>query len=266
MQRENKQLDADKILIAKMRDKEKICKVKNKITYTDFLDIYQKSILLREVKEKNIIFGGYEGAEREILLFYPDKLEKNIAKQYFDSILKVIRISLPNDLKGEYEHRVYLSGIMKIGLEREKFGDIIVNHDGADIIVFNENVQYIRDSLINLKRFRKSIIEIKQINQIIKRCDKYEEFSIIIQSMRVDNFVSEIARSSRSVANEYIKDGRVFINSELVIKSSKNINIGDVITIRGKGKYIVGDIIRQTGKRKNSYIYKKTNVKITYNK
>ena len=136
MQSENKQLEANRLLIAKMRDKEKLCKIKNKITYTDFLDMYQKSILLKEIKEDYIIFGGYDNAEREILLFYPDKIEKDIAKKYFYNLLKVIRITLPNDLVGEYEHRVYLSGIMKLGLEREKFGDIIVYKEGADIITF----------------------------------------------------------------------------------------------------------------------------------
>ena len=197
-----------------MKDREKLCCNRNKITWTDFLDMYQKSVLIKEIKENYIIYGGYDGAERELILFYPDKIEEDVAKKYFSNILKVIRITLPNDLKGEYEHRVFLSGIMKIGLEREKFGDIIVTDYGADIVVFDENAEYISQSLNGLKRFSKSIIEIKNISDISNRVDEYEEFSIIVPSMRVDSIVSEIARVSRSRANEFIEDGRIFINSE----------------------------------------------------
>lgn len=257
MQSENKQLEANRLLIAKMRDKEKLCKIKNKITYTDFLDMYQKSILLKEIKEDYIIFGGYDNAEREILLFYPDKIEKDIAKKYFYNLLKVIRITLPNDLLGEYEHRVYLSGIMKLGLGREKFGDIIVYKEGADIITFEDNIQYLINGLMSLKRFKRCNFEIKDISEIVSREDEYEEFSIILPSMRIDNFVSEIARVSRNKANEIIEGQRVFINSELVLKSSKIVNIGDIITIRGKGKFIVGEVLRKTEKRKNCFKYKK---------
>ena len=46
-------------------------------------------------------------------------IEKNYGK-----ILEVIRIKLPNNIK--YEHREFLSGIMKLGIKREKIGDIII--------------------------------------------------------------------------------------------------------------------------------------------
>ncbi|MBR3133042.1 MAG: hypothetical protein IKG42_03080 [Clostridia bacterium] len=245
-------IDDNRILVAKMRDKEKICRVKNKITYTGFLDMYQKSVLKKELKEDNyIVFGGYDGAERELILFYPDKIDKTVAKNYFGSLLKVVRISLPNDLKGEYEHRIYLSGMMKLGIEREKFGDIIVSPNGADIVVFEDLARFIKDSLGGLKRFSKSEIEIIDLSEISNRVDEYESFSIIVPSMRIDCFVSEIGRVSRSRASEFIKENRVFINQELVFKESRSVGIGDILTIRGKGKFIIDSIERETGKREN---------------
>lgn len=250
---ESKKINDDKILIAKMRDKEKICRVKNKISNTSFLDMYQKSILIKEVKDNFIVYGGYDGADREIILFYPDKLKYEIAFKYFDSLLSIIRISLPNDLKGEYEHRVYLSGMMKLGIEREKFGDIIVSENGADIIVFSEIAEYIKNSLKDLKRFSKCNIEILELKDISTRIDEYDEFNIIIPSLRVDSVVSEVGRMSRNHASDVINEGRVFINSELVYKDSKIVKIGDILTIRGKGKFIIDGIVRETEKRKVSY-------------
>ena len=50
-----------KILIAKIIDKYNFCKLKNKITYTDFLNISEISIakkILEEEKIKNYVFYG----------------------------------------------------------------------------------------------------------------------------------------------------------------------------------------------------------------
>ena len=65
--------------------------------------------------------------------------------------------------------------------------------------------------------------------------------------MRLDNIVSELVKTSRAKSEEIIKEQRVFVNYEVVEKVSKNINIGDKITIRGKGKF---EIKRQIGNTK----------------
>ena len=66
--------------------------------------------------------------------------------------------------------------------------------------------------------------------------------SIIVTSMRLDNFVSELARCSRSRADEILNEQRVFVNYEPETKFSKKINVGVIITIRGKGKFVVEEI------------------------
>ena len=96
-----------KILIAKIIDKYNFCKLKNKITYTDFLNISEISIakkILEEEKIKNYVFYGVkENADRNILVFYPEKFSKEIIEKNYEEILEIIRIKLPNNIK--YEHR-----------------------------------------------------------------------------------------------------------------------------------------------------------------
>ena len=77
----------DKLLLAKVMDKIKICKTKNKIVNTGFLTIYQKQIIQKELKrikfENYFFFGGYFGAEGEILVVYPRKIRfRNCAKKF----------------------------------------------------------------------------------------------------------------------------------------------------------------------------------------
>jgi RNA-binding protein YlmH len=135
---------------------------------------------------------------------------------------------------------------MKFGIIREKFGDIIVYPEGADIIVQTENAEYFRTNLQDLTRFKKATIDILDISQIHESTVKSEEISIIVNSMRIDNFVSEIAGCSRNKAEEILLDEKVMVNYETVIKNSKAININDIITIRGFGRFQVKEILRKT--------------------
>lgn len=237
----------DDLLIAKILDKKRLCDSKNRITYSDFLNEREQMIVSKNIKLDNaFFFGGNDNADRKILVFYPEKLREDIARKSIGSILTAIRILLPNENKGEYEHRVYLSAIIKIGMERAKIGDILVDDDGADIIVFGINKNFIMQGLGELTRFRKAIISNIDIFDVRKKEDSFEERSIIVSSMRCDNIVAELAGCSRNKACEYIDEERVLVNYETIFKASKMIDIGDVVTIRGKGKFIVDDIIRNT--------------------
>ena len=181
-----------------------------------------------------------------MLFFYPDKLTFDMAFSNINSILSTIRINLPNSLISTFEHRDYLSAIMKLGIVREKFGDIIVFNNGADIIVQKENSIYLKENLQLLTRFKKSNIEILDISKTHENVENLEEISIIVNSMRIDNFVSEIAHCSRNKAEEIILSERVMINYETVFKNSKTVNINDIINIRGFGRFIVKEINRKT--------------------
>ena len=235
-----------KLLVAKIIDKYNFSK--NKIVYTDFLNISEisivKKILLEECISNYIIYGGKEETDRSIVIFYPEKLSLEMVEKNFEKIFNVIRIRLPNNIS--YEHKDFLSGIMKLGIKREKFGDIIVTDFGADIITLSEISNILSEDLKTLTRFRKSEITVESINELTILETEYENLNIIVSSVRLDNFVSELAKCSRGDAEDLIKEGRVFINSINVFKDSKKINVNDIITIRGKGKFIFDGIEKET--------------------
>ena len=246
--------EEDKLLVAKMLDKIELSNKRNSVEYTDFLDLRQSKLLeniLKQIRYTNyILFGGYKDAERTVIIIYPDKLEDILKNNKFDynTIMGIIRIKLPNELEGMYAHRNYLSGIIKIGIRREKVGDILVKKDGADIIVLKENEDYIIKGLQELTRFSKSKFSKENIENILVEEPKIQKISIIIPSMRIDSILSELIKTSRSKALQIIKEERVFLNHELVFKGAKEIKINDIITVRGKGRFKVGDILNTTKK------------------
>ena len=244
------QKDEDKILIAKVMDKLKFAENRNRIESTDFLDLREQAIvkeMLELRKSSNYKFwGGYADAERNIIVF-SNKLEY-IKQEEINNLLSIIRITLPNNLNGQYEHRIYLGGLMKLGIRREKIGDIIVRKDGADIIVKSDLAEYLKNNLQGLIRFQKSNIEIKNIEELIYIKPEKQVIKINVPSMRLDCIVGELARCSRNDANKYLEEERVFVNFKEEIRSSKNVNEGDFITIRGKGRFKISKILGTTKK------------------
>ena len=146
---------------------------------------------------------------------------------------------------------------MKLGLEREVFGDIICFEEEAYIILLSENAEYVRENLSHLTKFKKSNIEIIDIDKVKVKPKEFEEFKIVVSSNRLDNFVAEITKASRSKAEEYILSERVFINGIPELKISKKLKVKDIITIRGKGKFIIEEFVGNNKKEKEIYIIKK---------
>ena len=234
--------------------------MKNKVQTTDFLDGYEQALVTKmiQLSKQNYYWleGGYEEAQRKVLFFYPEKLQEVLQKEpktkseIIAQTIKVISIVLPQELQGKYNHSDYLGGIMKLGIKREKIGDIIVNQEGADIIVQKDMASYLQTQIQELTRFQKANITVKELEQLKIEQTKKEPMTILIPQMRLDVIVSEILHLSRNKANEIISQERVFVNYELKTKNAAMLKTGDTLTIRGKGKYEIGEIESQTAKGK----------------
>ena len=244
----------DKILVSKILDKIKFCETRNKITFTNFLDLRQQAIakkILFSIKCTNYIFyGGFDNSERNCLIFYPEKLNVQFTIDNLDNIIKSISIVLPKELHNVYSHRNYLGGIMKLGIEREKIGDILVQKNGASIIVCSDIADSLINLLLSLTRFKKSSITIESVKNINVPEIRKEEVTIIVPSLRLDSIVASLANTSRNKIIELISNERVLVNFEICTKPSKLLNFGDIITIRGKGRFELNSL-KSTSKSGN---------------
>lgn len=233
----------DKICLSQILDKIEFSKTREKIEYTDFLDMYQVALVenfLRKIKFQNYqLYGGYDEAERRILVVYPEKYNEKMLEKNYNKMVKIVRVQLPQEEKGKYSHRNYLGGIVKLGLKREKVGDIIVQEQGADIITIQDFADILKEQLPSLTRFENSQVTIEEIQNLQKREIKVEQVKIIVPSLRLDNFVSDLARTSRSKAVQIIDQERVFVNGQNEIKASKQLKLNDIITIRGRGRFVI---------------------------
>lgn len=245
----------DKILLAQILDKIEFSKQRERLEYTDFLDMYQlalvKNFMRKNDFENYVLYGGFEDSERKVLIIYPERYNMSMIEKNYSKIIRAIRIELNEEDKGKFSHRNYLGGIVKLGMKREKVGDIIVADDGADILVKEEIAESLKQGLGTLTRFENARIDIVELDNLKKQEIKLEELNIIVPSLRLDNFVSDLAKTSRNKAVQIIDSERVFINGQNETKPSKQVKMGDVITIRGKGRFVVKEISGTTRSGRN---------------
>ena len=113
----------------------------------------------------------------------------------------------------QHQDAIYeINELVKLGVKREKIGDIIVDNDGADIIVDKDISKFLLENLSGLTRFSKSKVMIENIENLKTVQIRKEEREIIVASLRLDNVISELARCSRNKALDIINMERVFVN------------------------------------------------------
>jgi RNA-binding protein YlmH len=102
------------------------------------------------------------------------------------------------------------------------------------------------------KAGRKSLsLEIISRDEVKTGSDNFTTITTTVSSMRLDAIAGDVFRLSRSASAELIKKGRLLLNSAECLKPDKLLEIGDKITVRGKGR---AEIIAIQGKSKKGRI------------
>ena len=155
--------------------------------------------------------------------------------------------------KDVVSHRDVLGSVMNLGIKRSKIGDIIVG-DKVYLEVKNEITPYI---LSNLSKIRNRNVEPLIFEGELSRTYEFKEMNLTVSSLRADCIVSGLANLSRENAKELILSGRVSVNSKVFDSPSKCFAQGDVISIRGNGKYLFSEECGTTKKERLKIIIKK---------
>ncbi len=242
----------DNFFLGQVEDKIAQCENKYIATHTGFMDAHQQSlaqtfcrknfvtVFTMEQEEdpesaeerpavRSLFYGGYEEAERVILLNLPEYA--NLADE---NPLAVVRAKVPEKGKA-LTHRDYLGSLIGLGMKREMIGDILVRDDGADIIVLAEIADFILQNYYKAGRVNLSLEKL-DIAKLIVPAAKIREITDTVASLRLDNIVASAFSLSRSKAAEAINRGIVFVNNVEILKTDYQVKEGEKISLRGKGK------------------------------
>lgn len=252
------QNEDDKILIASVLDKLETCLNKNYITNTRFLDLRQRAIAEKAINEADgkhncVFWGGYEDAERVCAIFFPDYMtEEDCLKNSPIVLLRAVKNPQDN-----LTHRDYLGSIMGMQIKRDRIGDILVNSNSAEILVMQEIAEFIQLNLVQAGRKQISISQ-KDIKDLIIPIENQIEGNGSVASLRIDSIIALIFKLSRGDAKEFIEKGMVFVNNKPCLKAGLDIDVGDRITVRTKGRCKITELGGQSRKGRQFINYIKT--------
>ncbi|HIU66562.1 MAG TPA: RNA-binding protein [Candidatus Caccomorpha excrementavium] len=224
----------------RMTELERLAEKRYCPVYSDFLNMNEISMLLSMNQELSRIpltlFGGYEEAERKIACFHggePDGEDR----MRTDFPITCLRIRPVNaKFSDALTHRDYLGAVLNLGIERGKTGDIIIREDAAFLFCCRGIAPFIRENLIQVKhtavRAEEGDFEQSDIHP------EYREIKGTVSSVRLDSLISLAFGISRGGSADYIDAGKVFVNGRISLSGSRPLKEGDVISVRGLGRFI----------------------------
>ena len=195
-------------------------------------------------------FGGYDGAERQMLVFLPDYLD-DTALYEAESPLVCLRAKF---YEGDCpSHRDFLGALMGAGIAREVLGDICVGKDSCDFFVTAEIAPYILQNFTSAGRAKVSLTQIP-LSDVKVPEPEVKEIKDTLASLRLDSVISSGFRIGRSLASQYISAGKAAINGLPCEKPDKTVAEGDKISVRGMGKIKLRSVGGQTKKGRISVV------------
>lgn len=243
----------DRMALAKVLDKAEQASGRNIPASTDFLSPQQQAqaqdlLRLAGISGASYVLqGGYEGAERQLLLFLPDWMEPESA----GAPICCLRAEFREEEK--LTHRDFLGSLMGMGIVREKVGDILVAPGSADLLVLEGVADFLLQSWNSAGRAKLRVAAIEPENLHIPTVQR-KEVRDTVSSLRLDAVAASGFRLARGKAAALIESGKVQLNWRECVKPDKLLEAGDVVSARGFGKFELGEVGGLTRKGRISIV------------
>lgn len=231
----------------------KSCKYK----ISEFLDPYGQSIAETIVAHYDRLKletnGGYPGAERTKAAFvdrdfldYAGSLEFGLTALSLQWDSRYYRLS----------HRDVLGALMSLGIKRDVLGDITIVGDRCYVVVDTAMAAYVAKNLIEVGQAPVSVAQVL-ITDIPAKEEKVKDIRATVASLRLDAVAASGFGTSRTRMTEDIAAAKVKLNWQEAKSSSQAVKVGDIISMRGRGRVEVIEIPGQTKKGRYSVLLRR---------
>lgn len=223
----------DRLLLARVWDKCEQTRRKNIPGVTIFLSpreqrLAQDMLHAAGVRSGYAFDGGFEAAERKILIFLPDWMPEAAGDE-----LVFLRAAFHGD--DGLSHRDILGSLMGLGIARERVGDILVSPHSADIVASPPLRDFFLREWNQAGRVKLSVMEIARGALCVPQA-QVKVIRDTVSSLRLDAVAASAFSMSRGRASELIAAGKISLDHVPCLKGGKPVEEGAVITARGLGK------------------------------
>ena len=247
----------EKALLARANDAAQLCERQYATKIFGFLTPVERESIRHSFKKNQFdpeirftFFGGYPDAERCVFAALPPYADEADLWEY----ISVLEIS-GRDISS-LNHRDFLGSLLGLGIRRDKIGDIVCLEGRTLVFVLADICDYI---IANLSKVGRHGVKIKQVDASCVEVPKgkVEEIRTTVAAFRLDCIVAAAMKSSRTQAVEAIRSKRVQLNWRECDDPSAKVNGGDVLSIRGQGRFRVSEEARETKKGRFGIVIEK---------
>lgn len=216
---------------------------------TDFLDPRQAFIaetIIRQDSELQFsVYGGYTAAERQRMMIYPEYFTPTMQ----DYRIQVFEVVYPVKF-GTLTHGKLLGTLLNAGLKRSYFGDIISDGERWQLFAEDHIANYLMTEVHKVGRLSVRL-EKRNYTDILIPKDDWVLESTTAGSLRLDSMVSTVYNMSRQRAKQLIESGKVKLNWTVMQKPDFVLELLDIVSVRGYGRFQIREIAGKTKKEKH---------------
>ena len=240
--------NADKLLEARFEDMLRRCERNYSPVYSSaFLDERQCAAAERFLRRRTgdglmyMRWGGFEDAQRKMLCVY-NEYSADYVKDEFP--MRCLTFTFRKE--DRLTHRDFLGSFMGLRLKRETIGDIIIAEGIAQAFAADTAARLILDLTAKIGRVGVKISDSEPFS--LEARQEFSDIGGTVASLRLDCVVGLAAKVSRENAARLIRSEKVSVNHFPVMTLSHELHEGDVISVRGSGKFILSKINGTTKK------------------
>lgn len=228
----------ERLLVGQLWDKARLADQAGRLSGTKFLSPAETDFALRVCERAGfpaVPDGGYDGAERCVMLLLPAWVEPEDAVSAPDNPIAVLRLE-PHGHTA-LSHRDYLGALMGAGIQREALGDILVQPDGAFVFCLSELTPYLLQNLTQAGRERLTVSLAERADAAAAAAAQDgEDLDATVMSLRLDAVLAVGFRMARETAKNAVLQGLCTVNHRAVNKPERTVSAGDLLSLRGYGR------------------------------
>ncbi|MDR0922653.1 MAG: RNA-binding protein [Lactobacillales bacterium] len=215
---------------------------------SEFLDPRQQFILETLVRQNSELsfqfYGGYEAAERKRALIFPSYFEPTQE----DFQISIYEIVYPVKF-ATLGHGKILGSLLSVGIRRDYFGDIISNGERWQIFLAKETANFVTSQVEKIGKISVRLEERKYMEIIVPK-DEWSIENSTVSSLRLDNLISNVYNISRQRSKQLIEASKVKVNWTEETRTDFQVDLLDVVSVRGYGRIQLREIEGKTKKDK----------------
>lgn len=216
-------------------------------TFTGFLSQGEQELALLALSgmpmDAYTFSGGMEGCERQMVRFGSGE------QMGYEEPFPIVCIQITPRMARFAEalsHRDFLGALMHLGIDRSTLGDILVKENTAFLFCHEKVQDYIVQNLDRIRHTSVQCTVCSKIPEMIKPVLKEE--TLIVSSERLDGIVAKLYHLSRSRSVLLFREKKIYVNGRCTENNSVVPKEGDVVSVRGYGKFVYKAALRETKK------------------